>query len=620
MTQVCNECGASNAETDTFCRACGQPLGKSAEAGASASFSSPGRSTGPLVAGTLIGVLLLCCLSLVGIALLDELMPAHPLRTLLVGTPTPTATRPATPTVAASATPSPTPQSTFTPEPGMDAFEPDDSTAQATEIDTDGTAQTHTLSPSGDVDYVSFHVTEGMAYIVQTGNLGDDCDTVLTLYDEDGSQLAEDDDGGDESLASRLIWVADEDGILFAKVRQFDPEEDGRDTEYDVRVLIGEPVTFEQDEYEPDDTMAKANEILVGTPQTHSIHVPRDEDWVFFRAEEGETYAIETSDLRGETDTIIYLYDEDGEELAQNDDGGRESLASRIVWSADYTGILYVMVRDCWEDIVGADARYTIIVSQGAPFQADEYEPDDTSEEASVIEMGSHQNHNLHVTGDHDWMSFRAEAGTRYVVATYDLGGRIDTIVSLYDSEGGELTSDDDSGGEPLASRLAWMPDEDGVLYIMVQDLGDDEAGPGTEYAISVSEEATSLLRPDDYEPADTMAEAGEIEVGEVEIRSIHVEGDHDWLSFEAIRGTTYLIETSNLGMEVDTVILLYDENGQELAQDDDGADEPRASRIMWRAEETGTVHILVHDYKDNRAQPGMQYNISVRKVEAAVG
>jgi len=459
-----------------------------------------------------------------------------------------------------------------------------------------------------------------MQYTIQTGNLGGDCDTVLTLYDERGTQLAEDDDGADESLASRLIWVAREDGILFVKVMQFDGEEEGHDTEYDVRVLEGEPVTFEEDEYEPDDRIAEANELLIDTPQTHGIHLPGDEDWVFFQAAEGTTYVIETSSLRGETDTIIYLHDEDGEKLAENDDGGEESLASRIIWSADYSGILYVMVRDYREDIVGPDMWYTITVSEGAPFEADEYEPDDDREQAGEIEVGSHQNHNLHVTGDRDWISFRAETGTGYVIETFDLGGRIDTIVSLYDSEGRELTSDDDSGGEPLASRLTWMPEEDGVLYVMVRDFGADEAGPGTEYGISVRQEATRPLTADEYEPDDTMAEAGETEVGEVQTHSIYVEGDHDWLSFEATQGTTYLIETSNLGLEIDTVILLYDENGEELAQDDDGADEPRASRITWTAEETGTVHILVHDYKDNRAQPGMQYDISVREVEAAGG
>lgn len=619
MTRVCNEYGASSVAADTSCRTSGQSLTDSVEAAASATFSSLGPNTGPMVATMLIGVLLLCCLGLSGIALLNELMPAHPLRTLLVGTPTPTATRPATPTTVARATPSPTRHSIFPPE-LKDEFEPDDTRAQATEIDTDGTRQTHTLSPPGDLDHVSFQVTEGMQYTMETGNLGDDCDTVLTLYDENGTQLGEDDDGGNESLASRLIWVADEDGILFVTVAQFDGEEEEGDTEYDVWVIEGEPVTFQEDEYEPDDTIAQASEILVDTPQTHTIHVAGDEDWVFFQADEGTTYLIETSDLLDETDTIIYLHDEDGEGLAQNDDGGEEGLASRIIWRADYSGIHYVMVRYYREDVVGPDMGYTITVSEGAPFEADGYEPDDAREQASEIQVGSHQNHNLHVTGDRDWISFRAEAGTRYVVETYSLGGGIDTIIFLYDSRGRELANDDDSGGEPLASRIAWTPEEDLVVYVMVLDFGDDEAGPGTEYAISVHEQDEGLLVPDQYEPDDSMDEASGIELGEYQRHSIHLPGDHDWLSFRAMQGTTYLVETSNLGPEMDTVVFLYAQDGEELAQDDDGAEEPRASRITWTATKTGTLHILVRDYKDSRAEPMMQYDVSVREAEAAGG
>ncbi|TKJ30352.1 MAG: hypothetical protein CEE40_05515, partial [Chloroflexi bacterium B3_Chlor] len=359
------------------------------------------------------------------------------------------------------------------------------------------------------------------------------------------------------------------------------------------------------------------NEILLDTPQNHNIHVPGDHDWIFFMATAGATYVIETSQLGGEMDTIIYLYDEDGEELAQNDDGGEESLASRITWDVNSTGILYVMIRTYWDDGAGPDMQYSISVSEGTPYEADAHEPDDTMDQASEIEIGSRQSHNLHVTGDHDWISFQVVIGTDYVIETSNLGDRIDTIVSLYDAAGHFVTSDDDGGDEELASRLTWTPQEDGVVYVLVRDLGDDEAGPGTEFGVSVREEATVLLVADEYEPDDTMAEAGEIGMGEAQTHTIHTEGDHDWLSFEAVQGTTYLIETSNLGQEVDTVVFLYDDHGEELAQDDDGADEPRASRITWTAEETGTVHILVHDYKDNRAQPGMQYDISVRELEA---
>jgi len=43
-----------------------------------------------------------------------------------------------------------------------DSYEPDDTPAQATTIATDGTPQTHTISPASDVDYVKFGVAVGL--------------------------------------------------------------------------------------------------------------------------------------------------------------------------------------------------------------------------------------------------------------------------------------------------------------------------------------------------------------------------------------------------------------------------------------------------------------------------
>jgi len=135
---------------------------------------------GAWIATTLIAVLLLCCGSLVGVALLDELLPSHPLQSVILGSPTPTATRSPTDTGTPSATP--TYGSTPIPELVGDPFEPDDSPAQATSIEIGGARQEHTLSPPGDRDYISFQVEAGVAYAVETGALGSQCDTLLTLY------------------------------------------------------------------------------------------------------------------------------------------------------------------------------------------------------------------------------------------------------------------------------------------------------------------------------------------------------------------------------------------------------------------------------------------------------
>ncbi|HUS69694.1 MAG TPA: PPC domain-containing protein [Anaerolineae bacterium] len=537
-------------------------------------------------------------------------MPDHPWRTLVLGTSTPTATFPPTPTFGSPRTATPT--LTATPAEGMDTFEPDDTIALATTIQTDGIPQSHTLDPAGDRDYLSFEVEAGMQYTVETGNLGPACDTVLILYDEDGTELTDDDDGGEQELASRLSWTARDDGMLFAEMRSFDEEAEQGNTEYDVWVSKSEPTPVDEDEYEPDDTLEQANEILLGIPQTHGLHHPADRDWVFFEAVEGKTYVIETSDLRGGMDTIIFLHDEEGEKLAENDDGGSESQASRITWNAGSSGTLYVAIQDYYGYEVTLETGYTISVVEGVTYKADAYEPDDSQDQAVAIEVGSYQTHDLHDTGDQDWMCFEATVGTNYVIETFNLGDNIDTYLALYDANGRQLAEDDDSGSEELATLLRWAARETGTVCLLTRDLGDSAAGPGTEYSVAVLEEGAKLLFPDAYEPDDTMASATTMELGQVQSRNVHVEADHDWLSFQAEEGLTYVVETYHLGDGIDTVIFLYNENGQELAQDDDDGGEPRASRITWTAETAGTFHVLVRDYKDDRANRDMTYDISV--------
>ena len=181
MAWVCPECAFSNPDADRYCRQCSQSRVDSVKP---LTPDRDGVGSGPWLAAVMIAILVLCCLCLVGLALLDELMPTHPWRALIMGSPTPTATRPATPTFSPTAPAVVMPTHTPTPQEGWDPYEPDDTPAMAQPIETDGTAQTHRLHPPGDRDYLSFRVTEGTEYTVETGNLGGDCDTILTLYDK----------------------------------------------------------------------------------------------------------------------------------------------------------------------------------------------------------------------------------------------------------------------------------------------------------------------------------------------------------------------------------------------------------------------------------------------------
>ncbi len=243
------------------------------------------------------------------------------------------------------------------------------------------------------------------------------------------------------------------------------------------------------DPYEPDDSIADAAAIGTdGLPQMHNLHFEGDHDYVSFQATAGKAYTIETHDLGADIDPIIYLYDSQGQELAHNDDGADESLASRIVWLAPSSGLYYVLVRDLADDSMGLEARYSLTVVESAFAEgADPYEPDDTPAQATGIGSdGTRQTHTFHTTTDVDFVSFVAREGQRYTIQTGDLQSGCDTTIYLYDVAGFELEYDDDAGEDSVASRIVWTAPSTGVHYVKIRDFS-GRAGPAASYQIWVS-------------------------------------------------------------------------------------------------------------------------------------
>lgn len=247
---------------------------------------------------------------------------------------------------------------------------------------------------------------------------------------------------------------------------------------------------FVADGWERDDSAAEASSIEVGGTQSHNLHVEGDRDWLCFEAEAGRTYAIETSQLGREVDTVVSLYDDPGKQLVSDDDGGEEFLASLLLWMAEEDSRPCVMIRNFADTVAGRGTEYDVSVRLAENFRIDEYEPDGSRARASRMEVGETQGHNRHASGDVDWMFFEAQSGTMYVISTSNLGDLSDTAIYLYDGQGNELAFDDDSGGEMWASRLRWTAPASGVVYIKVVDWLQGSAGPGTGYDIFLSARA----------------------------------------------------------------------------------------------------------------------------------
>jgi hypothetical protein len=158
-------------------------------------------------------------------------------------TPTPsfTPTEKPQPTATASDTPLPTPVPTATPclAPG----EPDGSWDQAVFVATNGGPVERNFQVPRDVDFIKFVGEPGKTFVIETLGLNPPTDTVLTLYDSDGTtELADDDDSGNPPPASRIVWTFSRRATYFAKVRNFNQNLGGCDFRYQIQVQA-EPFT-----------------------------------------------------------------------------------------------------------------------------------------------------------------------------------------------------------------------------------------------------------------------------------------------------------------------------------------------------------------------------------------
>ncbi|MFO7632532.1 MAG: fibronectin type III domain-containing protein [Caldilinea sp.] len=155
--------------------------------------------------------------------------------------PTPTATPippTATPTPLSQVTPTFTPTATPTVNASdADAFEVDDTCAQAKPIATDGSAQQRTFHRAGDADWIRFTAQANRTYSIQVENVGPKADAVVFLY----NTCADAPTGADNNAFGSTVtieWDSTKNGDYFIQLRQFDPAFFGADANYRISVRV----------------------------------------------------------------------------------------------------------------------------------------------------------------------------------------------------------------------------------------------------------------------------------------------------------------------------------------------------------------------------------------------
>lgn len=248
-----------------------------------------------------------------------------------------------------------------------------------------------------------------------------------------------------------------------------------------------------EDEYESDNSAAEADinnrYISLDEVQYHNFHIPSDEDWVKFTATADVTYLIETSFATTATDTVLYLYDTDGETpLAANDD---RNLYAGITYTFPTTGTYYIRCTPYSSAYPGEDYNITVVESDDISIPTvspDIYESDDSVLEADnndrFLYLNNTQHHNFHTSTDEDWMKFTATGGVEYLIETSIANYSADTMLYLYDTDGvTELAFNDD---RTLYAGITYTIPVSGTYYIKCRSYS--SAYPGDDYNITLLE------------------------------------------------------------------------------------------------------------------------------------
>ena len=247
---------------------------------------------------------------------------------------------------------------------GYSEDEPNDIPEQANSVIV-GTTDSGSINPAGDSDFFKFYSQSNRYYRIETFDLepltqgGNPCDTVIVLYDDDGETiLAEDDQSGSETNASKILWPSYEPNWLYLEIYHFYTSGTGK------YKFVIEEMELPADDHgnQADET---ATELIPDNPATEgNTEIPGDMDFFRFSLETDLFYDLETSDLAGESDTLLALFSPSAELMTEDDQGGRESNASRIIFQASEAQTFYGRVRQFSS---GGTGEYKIALREEGP-------------------------------------------------------------------------------------------------------------------------------------------------------------------------------------------------------------------------------------------------------------
>ena len=481
----------------------------------------------------------------------------------------------------------------------VDEYEQDDACDDAKTIGTDGTVQNRNLAreaDSGDIDWVKFTVESDVRYTAEAKAVGADADLYVEVHTTCQTP-------GSFGTGARVEFTALTAGEYYLKVGH-DEDDYGPETDYELSIKADNACSAS---FEPNDRCSFPAELSVSSePAALDFCEEDDIDWARFAVKAGETYTVSVKNVGSKADVQMSLFSSC--EDASSDAG------AELRFTAPKPGWVYLKTENKNAADFGAGTEYTLdIDSDGQGCTPDRYEnqnTDNTPAAAQPLRVdGNPQQRNICPAGDIDFLTVSVNEGDTFTVETLGLADSADTQLCYMDGDGKELGCDDDSGSGK-GSRYTIQNATQTTYLFRIKDRDAQVAGERAGYQVRA---ISGLCQADEHEEDDERAAAKALAPdGSEREHNICPAADEDWASFDAAADTDYTIKTSDVGVEADTVIELYDAGGNLLAQNDDyqpGIE----SQLGYRVGAAGTYYVRTRLYNPTKAGLGTEYTLSIR-------
>ena len=457
-----------------------------------------------------------------------------------------------------------------------------------------GETTTSEINFGGDRDWFAIQLFNGTRYTFDlVGNTLSD--PYLALYNENGTVVAANDDGG-EGLNASLEFVANRTGMFYLSAEGFSPSQTGT---YSLSAAQGSSTG---DDYAEGPNTTGAVDAVAGAI-TGRLETAGDRDWFRVDLVAGSTYEFQlrgADGAQGLSDPVLYLFDANGSLVGSNDDSS-QGLDSLLTFNAQAGGS-YFLAAGAFADNGTGD--YTLSSARIGEGQNDV--PGNPSSTATLA-VGQTISGAIDGPGDFDWYGVNTVAGQVYQFSLVSAGGApmSDPWLTLYDGAGNFIDFNDD-GPSGTDSYLEYVAVTGGRVFISAEAY-DLEADVGT-YELSLT---SPEIRPFDI-PGNQSTQAT-LFPGQVATGVIDTPGDIDWYRVQLEAGRTYEFSMNSAGSDPmdDTWLFLYDASGSLIAFDDDSGGGLN-SLLQYQAVANETVYLSAEAFDPNFDAGTYEVGVSV--------